>query len=164
MSMNGPGGQPPSPYDPPPGGQPPASNDPAAGNQPPSPYAQPGSQPQPYPASPQGPVPQQGYPGSPYQPYATPFPKNSLGVWSLVLGIVSVAMCLGLLSGIPAIIVGHKARQAVREGQADNDGLALAGIITGWVGTALVTLFWIVYIGIIVFAVTASDSPSTYTY
>lgn len=169
MSTNGPGGQPQSPYDPPTGGQNPGPQDPAAGGPPSAPYGGPGQpqQPQPYPAPyQQGPAGQPGVPnytGNPYQPYANPFPKNNLGVWSLVLGIVSIVMSCGLLSGIPAIIIGHKARQAVREGQADNDGLALAGIITGWIGTILITLVVIAYIAFVVFAISMSESSTTYS-
>lgn len=138
------GGQ--SPYDPP---QQPEQGQPAT----PQPGAAPG-QPAPYEQQPYGqqPYQQQPYGQQPYEqapayaqggqpaPYgAAPLPKNSLGVWSLVLGILSVLGC-GLLTGIAAIITGHKSRKAEQEGQADNGGMGLAGIITGWVGIAWTTL------------------------
>jgi len=136
-----------SPYDPPkpstpepgPGpvpGQGPAPAPDQAG--PPSPYQQPyqqGSVYQPGPYQPQA--------GSPYG-YSAPPEKNALGVWSLVLGVLSVVMlfsCLvGFLAAIPAVITGHLSRKAQREGLADNGGLALAGIITGWVTIGLTIL------------------------
>ncbi|MEV0889726.1 DUF4190 domain-containing protein [Promicromonospora sp. NPDC050262] len=118
---------------------------------PPSPYQQPYQQqqqwdqqgqpypPQPYPG-------QQPYPyGAPYYGYAAPLEKNSLGVWSLVLGILSVILLFacgvgGFLAGIPAIITGHLSRRAQKEGQADNGGMGLVGIITGWVTIGLTLL------------------------
>lgn len=93
-----------------------------------------------YPAAPQ-------YGAAPYPPApqygAAPgygggyvYPKNSLAVWSLVLGIVSVVLC-GFLTAIPAIIVGNNAKRAVAAGEADNGGLATAGIVIGWIMIAL---------------------------
>ena len=40
-------------------------------------------------------------------PPAGAHPRNNLGTWSLVLGIASVVLALGVLTGIPAIIVGN---------------------------------------------------------
>ncbi len=111
------------------GSTPPAygSTPPAYGSTPP-PY---GSQPPAYGSEQYG----GGY-GSPYgQPFG--YPKNSLGVWSLVLGIVAFVLSCGLLTGIPAIIVGHRAKAAVAEGQANNPGMATAGIVLGWIATIL---------------------------
>jgi hypothetical protein len=109
-----------------------------------SPYS-----PQPY----QQPYQQAGQPG-PYQPqpaqygapygYTAPAEKNALGVWSLVLGILSVLMMfgcfVGFLAAIPALITGYLSRKANKEGLADNPGLALGGIITGWVTIGLTVL------------------------
>ena len=121
------GAQPPAPQPPAYGAQPPAyGSQPAYGAQPPAPYAG-------------------GYAGQP----AYGFPKNSLGVWSLVLGIASFVLSCGLLTGIPAIIVGGRSRKAVSEGLANNGGLATAGIILGWVATAL-TVIAIIFLIILV--------------
>ncbi len=64
--------------------------------------------------------------------------NSSLAVWSLVLGILSL-VCLGLLAGIPAVICGHTAQSRIRKsaGALSGGGLALAGLITGYIGTAL---------------------------
>jgi len=127
---------------------------------PPSPYQQPYEQPyqQPYPQGPAQYQPEQGQyqpeQGQPYQPqppqygapygYVAPPEKNGLGVWSLVLGIASVVLLftcgIGFLAGIPAVITGHLSRKAQKEGLANNAGLALAGIITGWVTIGLTIL------------------------
>lgn len=141
MSTNEPGA--PNPYEPRPGeGQP--GQSPPPGGQPEQPGGatqQPGAagtpqygqapQPSPYAA---GGVPQSAYPGSQYP--MQPYPKNGLGVWSLVLGIVSWLVC-PIIASIAAIITGHMSRRAVREGQADNGGMALAGIILGWASLIL---------------------------
>ncbi len=68
--------------------------------------------------------------------------KNSLGVWALVLGILSV-LCCGLVAGIPAIILGQKSKQAAAEGMATNGTLGNVGFILGIVGTALQLVWWI---------------------
>ena len=69
-------------------------------------------------------------PGGYAQPgpgYGAAYPKNSLAVWSLVLGIVSFVLSCGLLTGIPAVIVGNNAKKAVARGEANNGGMATAG-------------------------------------
>lgn len=136
------GGQPPA-Y----GAQPPAygAQPPAYGAEPPAYGAQPpayGAQPPAYGAQP--PAPYGGYGGQ--APYG--YPKNSLGVWSLVLGIASFVLGLGLLTGIPAIIVGNMGKRAADEGLADNPGLSKAGAILGWIATVLSVIF---IIGAIIF-------------
>lgn len=87
------------------------------------------------------PYPGQQYPGQQYPAgaYAPPpyYPKNNLAIWSLVLGIAAFVLSCGFFTGIPAVIVGNAAKRAVAEGQADNDGMATAGIILGWVAIGL---------------------------
>lgn len=65
--------------------------------------------------------------------------KNSLGVWALVLGILSI-LCCGFLAGIPAIILGNNGKKAAAEGRATNGSLANVGFILGIIGTALSVL------------------------
>lgn len=155
------GGQ--SPYDPPqqpeqgqPATPPPGSvpGQPAPYEQ--QPYEQQPNQQQPYQQQyEQAPVYAQGGQPAPYG--AAPLPKNGLGVWSLVLGILAVLGC-GLLTGIAAIIMGHKSRKAQQEGQADNGAMGLVGIITGWVGIAWTTVVYgFLIVGAITLATTAND-------
>src|SRR5688572_5917791 len=98
------------------------------------------TQPDAEPAQPYGPPYTQQYPGdyqpAPYGAYAPrpPMPKNDLGVLALVLGVVATCLgffmaILGVAAGIPAVIVGSKAKAAVRQGLADNEGSATAGIV-----------------------------------
>ena len=61
--------------------------------------------------------------------------KNPLAVWSLVLGILSLTLCF-LFAGIPAVICGHLASGRIKRsgGRVGGQGLALAGLITGYIG------------------------------
>ncbi|MFC4627697.1 DUF4190 domain-containing protein [Promicromonospora alba] len=68
---------------------------------------------------------------------SAPLPRNNLGAWSLVLGIASVVLLLGVITGIPAIIIGNQGRRAVRAGEADNEGMAMTGVVLGWISLAI---------------------------
>ena len=69
-----------------------------------------------------------------------------LGIFAVVaiypiLSIVMLLSCLvGFIAAIPALITGYMSRKANKEGLADNPGLALGGIITGWVTIGLTVL------------------------
>ncbi|MGW6131640.1 DUF4190 domain-containing protein [Cellulomonas sp. NPDC055163] len=144
----------PGPAEPAPG-QPYAPAQPRTGVEPSAGQPQPGQQhpAQPYPAQPYAgqpypaqpypaqPYPAQPYPGQPYpgQPYAPAYvyPKNQLGVWSLVLGIVGIVVGCVFVTGIPAVILGNNAKRAVAAGEANNLGTAQAGIVLGWISIAL---------------------------
>ena len=62
---------------------------------------------------------------------------------SMVLGILS--FITGFITGVPAIIAGHMARGRIRRsgGAYGGDGLAVAGLILGYV-TSTLTLGWLV--------------------
>jgi len=141
------GGQ--SPYDPPQQPEQGLQTPPGAVPGQPAPYEQTSYQ------QPQGPAYAQG--GQPYAYGAAPLPKNNLGVWSLVLGILSIVMGCGLFTGIAAIVTGTKSRKAAAEGLADNGGMGLAGLIMGWIGTVLVTLAWIAYFTFLGFLFSSPD-------
>ena len=71
-------------------------------------------------------------------------PKSSgLAITSLILGILSLT-CFLFLSGIPAVICGHLAYSRIKRsgGALTGNGLALAGLITGYIGIGL-SLFMI---------------------
>ncbi len=61
-----------------------------------------------------------------------------LAIWSLVLGILSLT-CFWLFSAIPAVICGHIAFSRIRRsgGTLEGSGLALGGLITGYISIAL---------------------------
>lgn len=98
-----------------------------------------------------------GYPGGGYPVY--PPRSNGFGVTALVLGIIAVVSCyLGLLFGVPAVIFGVLGRGKAKRGEADNGGMALAGIITGAVGIVISCLF----IAIAVTGLLLDDGDSDY--
>ena len=70
----------------------------------------------------------------PYLPYPVAPPTNSLAIASLVCGVGTFVVGLSFL---PAIICGHIARRQIRETGQQGGGLALAGLILGYVGGAL---------------------------
>lgn len=59
-------------------------------------------------------------------------------IWSLVLGILSL-VCFSILAGIPAVVLGHLSRSAIRNsmGRLKGEGMALAGLIMGYISFAL---------------------------
>jgi len=81
-------------------------------------------------------------------------PKTSgLAVWSLVLGCLAVVLlCAGPLFAIPAVICGHLAYARIKRagGTLTGSGLALAGLITGYVSIALSLIILPMMLGIAV--------------
>ena len=78
-------------------------------------------------------------PQPPYPPYQQPYPPyapptNGLAIAALVCGVGGFVVGL---SFIPAIICGHLARRQIRQTGEQGAGMALAGLILGYVGIAL---------------------------
>jgi hypothetical protein len=69
---------------------------------------------------------------------AGPKQNSSLAVVSLVCGLLGWSF-LPLLGSIVAIITGHMARAEIRRNPdtLEGDGLAVAGLILGWLSVAL---------------------------
>ena len=64
-----------------------------------------------------------------------------MAIASLVVSIVGMVFLIcygvgGLIAPVGAIL-GHVARKQIRERQESGDGMALAGVIVGWIGTGL---------------------------
>ena len=102
-----------------------------------------------------------GYPGYGYPVAAAP-PNNGLAIASMIVSIVGFAgLCAygqgGWLGAVGAIL-GHVARRRIRERGEGGDGMALAGIIVGWIATGLAVL---ATIAIVIFIVWAANHPST---
>jgi len=64
-----------------------------------------------------------------------------LAIWSLVLGILSL-LCFSILAGIPAVICGHTALSRIKRsgGVLQGNGLAIGGLVTGYLSIALIPL------------------------
>jgi hypothetical protein len=65
-------------------------------------------------------------------------PLNHLAVASLACGVAQ-PFTVGLTT-IPAIVLGHVARSQIRRTGQDGAGLALAGLLLGWAGVALIVI------------------------
>ncbi|WP_369826169.1 DUF1707 and DUF4190 domain-containing protein [Kitasatospora sp. MBT66] len=62
---------------------------------------------------------------------------NAVAVTSLVLGLLCVPT--GGLLGVPAVIAGHIGRRQAAERNEEGDGMAVTGIVFGWLSIA----FWV---------------------
>ena len=83
------------------------------------------------------PVPPPPPPSAP-TPVEAPTPTSGLAIASLVLGIGGLTI-LPLLGSIVALILGYMARNEIRQrpDELTGDGLAIAGIVMGWIAVGL---------------------------
>ncbi|ULE32628.1 DUF4190 domain-containing protein [Mycobacterium sp. IDR2000157661] len=120
----------PSPSPPPPG--------PSGSSAPPPPQY--GAYPGGYPPPPQ----QQPYAGYPPPPRG---PQNGLGIASLVVAIIALLSVFGgVVLGVVAVILGFLGWNRAKRGEATNGGMAVAGIVLGF----LSIIEAIVFIGLAV--------------
>lgn len=95
--------------------------------------------------------------------YPVPGPKtNGLSIASMVVAIVGMLglSCYGFggLIGAVGAILGHVARRQIRERGESGDGMALAGVIVGWIATALGVLILGTIAVFIIIAINAESS------
>jgi uncharacterized protein DUF4190 len=113
------------------------------------------------PATPQSYAPQQPYmPPAVPQPgiYTTPTPPTSTAATvSLIAGILAYVF-LPVIAAIVAVVAGHMARKEIRNsgGQIGGSGMALAGLILGYVQIGLTILAICAIIGISILALLGS--------
>ncbi|TVZ04159.1 DUF4190 domain-containing protein [Trebonia kvetii] len=91
-----------------------------------------------------------------YYPYPVQRPTNGLAVAALVCGIAQFFVGVTF---IPAIICGHMARRQIRQTGEGGDGMALAGLILGYIGGAL--LIGAVLLFVLLAAVVVSSGHAT---
>lgn len=91
---------------------------------------------------------QASQPSVPYQ-QPTAYPPiaqetNNKALWSLVMGIIGIFI-FPVIFNVPAIILGYIAKNEISRsgGREAGRGMALAGIILGWVGLFL-GIIWVV--------------------
>lgn len=87
-------------------------------------------------------------PGMPAHGYLAPYrPMHSLATASLILSLAGMACGLPAIAGV---ITGHLARKRIREEpHYDGAGVALAGLIIGWIITGFVIAYLMLLIGIV---------------
>ena len=86
-------------------------------------------------------------------PYPAPAPRqtSALAITSLVSGILGWTL-LPFLGSIAAVICGHMARAEIRrDPNLDGDGMAVAGLVLGWVSIAFGVLAILLVIVAILF-------------
>lgn len=114
-----------------------------------------GYPPPPYPYAP-GPYPG-GYPPPPWQPYPGYFPpaaapRNGLGIASLVIAVVALVLVWSVFGavilGAIAAVIGLVARERVKRGEANNGGVAVAGIVLGIVAILVGFIFVPIWMGL----------------
>jgi hypothetical protein len=75
-------------------------------------------------------------------------PTNQLAIAALVCGLAQVFFWL--FTGIPAIVLGHMARRQIRRTGEKGEGMALAGLVLGYIGVAVSLVLAVVAIIVVV--------------
>lgn len=139
------------------------SKEPGDGSaQPSNPYSSPApdagsSVPPPYESAPPQGVPYQNQyapSGSAGYPYSAPASTNAMALGSLIASIAGWTV-VPFVGWIVGVVLGHIARSQLRQSNEQGAGLALAGLITGYVGLAL-TAVGVVFV-IIVFVILGAN-------
>ena len=88
-------------------------------------------------------------PGTPAQPAGPVKQTSGMAITAMVLGICGLVICPLILS-IPAIVFGAIAMKDInrKPDELDGKGMAIAGFVTGIVGTALSLIFIIIAIAV----------------
>lgn len=110
------------------------------------------------PSPPPVPAPYYGQPAYSYGPRT-----NSLAVASLVSGILAWVVC-PLLAAVLAVIFGHIARGQIRHSGEAGGGLAIAGLVLGYVnlaGVLVVGVFYVLLVGGVIIAGLLGGGGST---
>ncbi len=97
-----------------------------------------------------------------FQPASTIRRTNGLAVASLVLGILGITGPAFIIGPVLALVFGYRGRDQIDRsgGLEEGRGLAVAGIVLGWVGVGF-ALFFLLFFVVAVAAVTVHTSHST---
>jgi len=87
-------------------------------------------------------------------------PNNGMATASMVLGLIGFFAC-GVTS-VLAIIFGHVAQAQIKRTGEGGSGMAVTGLILGYIVTLGWILFWIFYIGLWAAIVGSSGTTGTY--
>lgn len=95
----------------------------------------------------------------PYVVYQQP-KTNGMAVASMVVSIVGAVLltCYGVggLLGVVGAVLGHVARRQIRERSDGGDGMAIAGIVVGWVAFGLAIIIIGLFAALIAVALNAT--------
>ena len=104
---------------------------------------------------------QQGYAAQPYpqQPYGgvASRPTNSLAIVSLISGICGWTV-LPFLGSIVAVITGHMAKRQIAITGEEGSGMAMAGLVLGYISVGLLVIGIVLFILVVGLAATTSTS------
>jgi len=80
----------------------------------------------------------------------------------MILGIVGL-VCCGLVTAIPAIILGHMGKKEIDAsgGAQSGRGMAQAGFIMGIIGTVLSIVGAIIYVAVIAAGISSGEFSGT---
>jgi hypothetical protein len=86
-----------------------------------------------------------------------------MAIASLILGVASIVMCLGPFAAVPALITGYKAREEIDRtgGVQQGRGMAVAGIVLGWVGIGITVIAIVGGILAVIFGGSTSNTTSS---
>jgi len=92
-----------------------------------------------------------------YQPaYPTTRTTSNMAIVSLVFGILSWIV-LPFIGAIVAVVCGHMARSEIRHAPVDaaleGDGMAVAGMVLGYLHLALVVVGLVILFGVLFFSI-----------
>jgi hypothetical protein len=107
---------------------------------------------------------QASYQQASYQPYANPYQTpstNGLAIAALICGIAGLFF-VPVVGSIVAIILGHIAKRQIAERGESGDGMAMGGLVTGYIGAALWVLGCGGYFVIMFLVIGAGAASSSY--
>ncbi|MFC5744976.1 DUF4190 domain-containing protein [Actinomadura rugatobispora] len=90
--------------------------------------------------------------------------NNGMAITSMVLGIIGVITCGGVLFSVGAIIFGHVAQSQIRRTGEQGSGMAVAGLVLGYIFALLGLIYWIVVVGIYGAAIWSLNESGGTTY
>ena len=98
---------------------------------------------------------------APEFPVVTPKKDSGLAIASLVCGIAAWII-VPVVAAIAAVVTGHLAKKEIRESgnTLGGDGMALAGLLMGYIQLGLFVVFLIIVLLVVVFAIPAGLSYS----
>ncbi|MPZ27197.1 MAG: DUF4190 domain-containing protein [Micromonosporaceae bacterium] len=92
------------------------------------------------------------YPPPPYYPYPPARGTNTMAILALVFAFVFAPA---------AIVLGHIARRQIRETGEEGDGMALAGLIVGYIFTGISVLACLGYLVVVIVFIGAASTAGT---